>query len=726
MEHHKALTSDLTAINSNNNNNSHYHHHHRQKKEITKQQPLRSLALSKRRQVKSVSIANPNIDQENISANIQRRQQRISMKHSLSWKKRWSTWFSSCSTERTAYVKCNPITVSIEKNVRTKSENDLSKRGSIDQDEKKNSSTTNSTLAINPVSNDNQEKISSKISSHQHRHHHQSNDKVNNSNSVIYSDTSNNRYSNTLLPSIRYEKGGQHQSQTSIVATPSTTNTSQHIHQKQQVRQLSRSADRLNSKSSRRELRYEEHNDYIPPPAPPPPPLNSIQCHPTIDHYARTLNQSSYFYSTHRRSQIEVYQLSTEKNRLILPRPYSSNIPFTHNTTLTNIPITYSYTVGDIPIMSQTSSDNNNDTYGKLSDCHSPLIPVENSSIKAPRRIETAYSQFPITTQQEPVYANTQSLYDNILFPESSLKSKILNRNEKYEQEKKSCASQTQLTWTMATFSSFVDLENQSVVIQQPDPATLYSIVQRPQTELPPSASSATIEHMKAISPNLQYIDDNNTPSHYRRSRTPTPSKTLIIEKRDGSFQTLLTVAPIQDIDSTKLIIPHDSTPSPLSTGSSSTTTDHHHHHHHHHHHRHRRHKSHSNTSRNNISTRDVGLQVNIQTVKKITFLSQPSDDSSITTSSSSPPTVISSRELKSVQTNTESLITKHDKSTSYERNIPLVTTSSQTLDSSINTEGQTKAAQTLTKSLRDQSIETNNRGLFVCDLSSFLKNGIE
>ncbi|CAF1353310.1 unnamed protein product [Rotaria sordida] len=726
MEHHKALTSDLTAINSNNNNNSHYHHHHRQKKEITKQQPLRSLALSKRRQVKSVSIANPNIDQENISANIQRRQQRISMKHSLSWKKRWSTWFSSCSTERTAYVKCNPITVSIEKNVRTKSENDLSKRGSIDQDEKKNSSTTNSTLAINPVSNDNQEKISSKISSHQHRHHHQSNDKVNNSNSVIYSDTSNNRYSNTLLPSIRHEKGGQHQSQTSIVATPSTTNTSQHIHQKQQVRQLSRSADRLNSKSSRRELRYEEHNDYIPPPAPPPPPLNSIQCHPTIDHYARTLNQSSYFYSTHRRSQIEVYQLSTEKNRLILPRPYSSNIPFTHNTILTNIPITYSYTVGDIPIMSQTSSDNNNDTYGKLSDCHSPLIPVENSSIKAPRRIETAYSQFPITTQQEPVYANTQSLYDNILFPESSLKSKILNRNEKYEQEKKSCASQTQLTWTMATFSSFVDLENQSIVVQQPDPATLYSIVQRPQTELPPSASSATIEHMKAISPNLQYIDDNNTPSHYRRSRTPTPSKTLIIEKRDGSFQTLLTVAPIQDIDSNKLIIPHDSTPSPLSTGSSSTTTDHHHHHHHHHHHRHRRHKSHSNTSRNNISTRDVGLQVNIQTVKKITFLSQPSDDSSITTSSSSPPTVISSRELKSVQTNTESLITKHDKSTSYERNIPLVTTSSQTLDSSINTEGQTKAAQTLTKSLRDQSIETNNRGLFVCDLSSFLKNGIE
>ncbi|CAF1335245.1 unnamed protein product [Rotaria sp. Silwood1] len=705
MEHHKALTSDLTTINSNNNNNYH-HHHHRQKKETAKQQPLGSLSLSNKRRVKSVSITNPNIQQENISGSVQRHQQRISMKNPLSWKKRWSTWFSSCGTEQSAYVKCNPITISIEKY----------------------SSTTNSTLAINPISNDNQEKISSKTSSHQHRHHHQSNDKVNNSNSVIYRDTSN-RYSNTFLPSTRYEKGGQHQSQTSIAAIPSTTNTSQHTHQKQQARQLSRSADRLNSKSSRRELRYEEHNDYIPPPPPPPPPLNSIQCHPTIDHYARTLNQSSsYFYSTHRRSQIEVYKLSTEKNRLVLPRPYSSNIPFTYNTTLTNIPITYSYTVDNIPIMSQTSSDNNNNnTYGKLSDCHSPLIPVENSSVKAPRRIETTYSQFPTTTtQQEPVYANTQSLYDNILYPESSSKSKILNRNEKYEQEKKSCASQTQLTWTMATFSSFVDLENQSIIIQQPDPATLYSIVQRPHTEPPPSASSATIELMKATSPSLQYIDDNSTPSHYRYPRTRTPSKTLTIEKRDGSFQTLLTMPPTQAVDSNKQITIHDSTPSPLSTGSSST--DHyHHHHHHHHHHRHRRHKSHSNTSRNNISTRDVGLQVNIQTVKKITFSSQKSDDSSITTSASSPPTVISSRESKSVQTNTEPFITKHDRSTSYERSIPtVISSSSQTLDSSINIEWQTKAAQTLTKSLRDQSIETNNRGLFVCDLSSFLKNGIE
>jgi hypothetical protein len=198
----------------------------------------------------------------------------------------------------------------------------------------------------------------------------------------------------------------------------------------------------------------------------------------------------------------------------------------------------------------------------------------------------------------------------------------------------------------------------------------------------------------------------------------------LMIEKRDGSFQTLLTIAPTEDIDSSKQIIPHDLTPSPLSTGSSSATD---HHHHHHHHHRHRKHKSRTNTSRSNISTRDVGLQVNIQTVKKITFSSEKSDESSITTTStSSPPTVKSSREVKNIQTNTEPLIIKHDRSTSYETNIHMITSSSQTLDSPTKSDRQTKAAQTPTKSLRDQAIETNNRGLFVCDLSSFLKNGIE
>jgi hypothetical protein len=55
----------------------------------------------------------------------------------------------------------------------------------------------------------------------------------------------------------------------------------------------------------------------------------------------------------------------------------------------------------------------------------------------------------------------------------------------------------------MATFSSFVDLENQSVVIPQPDPSTLYSIVRHHHTELPPSASPSTIEKMKRMSPNV-------------------------------------------------------------------------------------------------------------------------------------------------------------------------------------------------------------------------------
>lgn len=200
----------------------------------------------------------------------------------------------------------------------------------------------------------------------------------------------------------------------------------------------------------------------------------------------------------------------------------------------------------------------------------------------------------------------------------------------------------------------------------------------------------------------------------------------LMVEKRDGSFQTLLTIAPNQDIDSSKHIILHDSTPSPLSTGSSSTTTDQYKHQHHHHHRHHRRHKSRSSTSRNNISTRDVGLQVNIQTVKKITFSTEKSDESSLTTSTSSPPTVKSLREFKHIQTNTEPLIMKHDRSTSYETNIQMITSSSQTLDSPTTSDRQTKAAQTPTKSSRDQASETNNRGLFVCDLSSFLKNGID
>jgi hypothetical protein len=219
-------------------------------------------------------------------------------------------------------------------------------------------------------------------------------------------------------------------------------------------------------------------------------------------------------------------------------------------------------------------------------------------------------------------------------------------------------------------------------------------------------------------------MDESNSSSgHHPRPHTPNSSRVIMIEKRDGSFQTLLTIAPTNELDCARAIFLPDSTPSPLSTGSSSTTD-----HHHQHHHRPRRHKSRSNTSRHNISTRDVGLQVNIQTVKKITFSSEKSDESSLTTTVTSPSqaTVIPSRELKHVQTNTESHSTKKDRSTSYESDIHLVTSSSQTVDTSMNVTRQTKAAQTSTKSLRDQSIETNNRGLFVCDLSSLLKSNLD
>jgi hypothetical protein len=70
MEHHKALTSDLTMSDLNNNNNSHYHHHHyhnRRKKRIARQQQLTSLSLSKNPHVKSVSIVDSNTNQERIA-----------------------------------------------------------------------------------------------------------------------------------------------------------------------------------------------------------------------------------------------------------------------------------------------------------------------------------------------------------------------------------------------------------------------------------------------------------------------------------------------------------------------------------------------------------------------------------------------------------------------------------------------------------------------------------
>jgi hypothetical protein len=111
MEHHKAMTSDLTTINSNNNNNSHHHHHHhnRRKRRTSKQQPLVSLSSAKKPPVKSAS----NTNQENIPLSDQQHQQ-IPMKNPLSWRKRCFQWFSSCGSDRTIYVKSNPITISIQ------------------------------------------------------------------------------------------------------------------------------------------------------------------------------------------------------------------------------------------------------------------------------------------------------------------------------------------------------------------------------------------------------------------------------------------------------------------------------------------------------------------------------------------------------------------------------------------------------------------------------------
>ena len=210
------------------------------------------------------------------------------------------------------------------------------------------------------------------------------------------------------------------------------------------------------------------------------------------------MNQPTLVSSTDRRSQIDI--IPTEKSkRPSLPRPYS-----------TNFPLSYNLTLGNFQRMSKTNSDTiTSHPYGRLSDCYTPSAAVDASSVRAPRRIESPYGQFPtaIPLTTEPIYANTQSLYDNILFPQStnSESSRMFNRNLQSlnEQQKKSCASQTQLTWTMATFSSFVDLENQSVIIPQPDPTTLYSIVQHFHKEPPPSASPETIEQFRRLSPDV-------------------------------------------------------------------------------------------------------------------------------------------------------------------------------------------------------------------------------
>lgn len=211
----------------------------------------------------------------------------------------------------------------------------------------------------------------------------------------------------------------------------------------------------------------------------------------------------------------------------------------------------------------------------------------------------------------------------------------------------------------------------------------------------------------------------------------------LTVEKRDGSFQTQLSISPTQDIHSNRQLFIHEPTSPPISAGSSAITGQQQQQQHRHHHHHHRKHKS-RNHSSGNISTRDVGLQVNIQTVKKITFTSQKSDESSAalssTTSPSSPPTLQTPRQMRNVETNTEPLVTKRDIGTSCESTLNVIASSSQTTDtSSPNTSfttttmnRQTKAAQTPNKTLRDQAIETNDLGLFVCDLSSFLKNGTD
>lgn len=129
------------------------------------------------------------------------------------------------------------------------------------------------------------------------------------------------------------------------------------------------------------------------------------------------------------------------------------------------------------------------------------------------------------------------------------------------------------------------------------------------------------------------------------------------------------------------------------------------------------------------MTTRDVGLQVNIQTVKRITIIPQKSDESSLTTTTTSSPSLPkSSRELRHAETNTEPAVAKRDTSTSYERGVQLVTSSSQTVDPPASTTSglQTTAAQTPDKKLRDQAIGTSDGGVFVCDLSALLKNGFD
>ncbi|CAF1394586.1 unnamed protein product, partial [Didymodactylos carnosus] len=400
--------------------------------------------------------------------------------------------------------------------------------------------------------------------------------------------------------------------------------------------------------------------------------------------------------------------------------------------------------------------ENNNHTYGKLSDCRSLIPSFDNSTnIKAPRRIQSQneqrptrsysptsqpyqndlnetktlrnqtsggnYAQFPVTldhSSTEPFYANTQSLYDNIVYPQSATNKRNLPRNQTVDLDgmltTKSCASQTQLTWTMATFSSFVDLENQSIIIPQPDPATFYSI----GNTISPYQSQ---QHIRKLSPTSFETDTHPHQHHHHHTKSPVNN---LIEKRDNSFQTLLTFSPFDDNSNIDMQLSSDGTTPTVGTNSRKPT-------------------------KSRLATRDVGLQVSIQTVKKITFSTTPtapafgsitstpslSEPSSATSTTTSPTTVLipSAKEHRTIAINTEHIQTRNNHTQSApqdnEKISPKMASAySQTTKSLTMTD--TKSQQTTPKMgvPRDQWVETTlnstKPGLFFCDLSSVVKEG--
>ena len=109
MEHHRALASDLTTTtmtsDSNNNGIVHYrHHYNRRKKRTTRQQQLASSTATTRPQSISMSPVDTTLNQ-----------QQTVMRRPLSWTKKWTKLFSSCSSERpTPTESSQPIITSIE------------------------------------------------------------------------------------------------------------------------------------------------------------------------------------------------------------------------------------------------------------------------------------------------------------------------------------------------------------------------------------------------------------------------------------------------------------------------------------------------------------------------------------------------------------------------------------------------------------------------------------